>query len=327
MAELLDAADPASLERAAAVLRGGGVVVFPTETVYGVGADALNPAAVARVFEAKGRPSFDPLIVHVSSADQAASLWESVPDAARRLMEAFWPGPLTLVLPKNSIVPDIVTAGLPTLAVRMPRHEAAQGMIRRLGRPVAAPSANLFGFTSATTAEDAAEDLGDRVDLVLDAGRTAVGVESTVLKLSGGEAEILRPGGVTMEEIEKFIPVDRTASGKPTGRSPSAIESPGQLASHYATRTPLYLVSNWPVRLNGRVGAIVFGEGRRPAALAHVENLSPSGDLRQAAARLFAAMRKLDRMGLDRIAAERVPEEGIGVAIMDRLKKASKGTL
>jgi len=294
-----------NVHHAAAILRRGGLVAFPTETVYGLGADALNSKAVCRIFEAKKRPRFDPLIVHVASPEQAAVLWDRMDRAASLLIKKFWPGPLTIVLPKSSIVPDIVTAGLSTVGVRMPDHPVALELIRALGRPIAAPSANLFGRTSPTTAADVREDLGNKVDWVLDGGPCRVGVESTVVAIEKGRGFLLRPGGVPLEELRKIIPM---ASGT-LGRRRAA---PGFLKSHYAPRTPMVLMD----------GARLFVKKN---AEAHVGFLSHPKDLRKAASNLFQAIRKLDKMHLDLIAAEKVPSRGLGLAIMDRLKKACGG--
>lgn len=316
--------DP-QVAQAAAILQAGGVVAFPTETVYGLGAAALNPQAVARVFEIKGRPRFDPLIVHVAEAQAAFELWQTVPTEARQLAEHFWPGPLTIVLPKKELIPDIVTAGLDTVAVRIPAHPLALELLRTFGGPVAAPSANRFGGVSPTTAEHVRQDLGQAVDLILDGGACTVGVESTVIGLVGGRAVLLRPGATPVEEIEAVIgPVEQMVG------SHGRILSPGQMPRHYAPRTRLVVVDReeltekppekWP---GLRVGLLAFsGPLHRPGFKA-VEVLSPQGDLRQAAANLFAALRRLDAMGLDLILAERVPERGLGLAINDRLERAA----
>ena len=335
--KILPAARPANIAKAAALLKRGGIVAFPTETVYGLGADAFNPRAVARVFEAKKRPFFDPLIVHVASVRQAEDLWKEVPVAARLLMKHFWPGPLTLVLPKSKKIPAIVTAGLDTVAVRMPAHPAALHLIRSLGRPIAAPSANPFGRTSPTRALSVSEDLAGRVDLILDGGPAKVGVESTVIQIEKGRCVLLRPGGVTMEEIKKFVPIKSRAK-----KISKKLASPGLLEIHYAPRTPLVLMKKpykkfmrelmiirkkyrrekirWP-----RLGVLAFRGGLKTSAVFRQEATSASGNLREAATNLFQAMRKLDKMKLDLIIAESVPEGGIGLAVMDRLKKAAGG--
>jgi L-threonylcarbamoyladenylate synthase len=338
-AEIIDGADERNIVRAAKILKNGQLVGFPTETVYGLGADALNPKAVCRIFEVKKRPSFNPLIVHVLNPTQAGRLWRHVPKIADVLMDHFWPGPLTLVLPKAEIVPDVVTGGLETVAVRMPRHPVALELLRSFGGPIAAPSANLFGCTSPTSAAAVREDLGDMIDLILDGGHSAVGVESTVLKIEGNQARILRPGGVTSEEIQKFCRLTKKPMSYRT-RS-SRMESPGMLASHYAPQTPLKLLSG-SARLfltrakkfcdgicteNGRrpkLGLLLFKKRKMvPRAFDKVLVLSPSGRLDEAASNLFQAIRKLDKMRLDLIVAESVPKRGIGLAIMDRLERAA----
>ena len=327
--EVVVRATPEAIERAARLVREGGLVAFPTETVYGLGADALNPRAVARVFEVKGRPRFDPLIVHVAGPSWLEGLCREVPEAARTLIERFWPGPLTLVLPKTPRVPGIVTAGLPTVAVRMPAHPVALELIRKAERPIAAPSANPFGYLSPTTAEHVYEGLDARVDLILDGGPCPVGVESTILDLAGGAPELLRAGGLPVEEIERALgqPVRRPPEPEPEDEGRPA-RAPGRLPRHYAPRTPLTLV---PLGAGARAkppcaraGLLLFREPpRRPEGFAIIEVLSPTGDLREAAARLFEALHRLDRAGLDCLVAERVPEEGLGRAINERLRKAA----
>ncbi|MCX6021204.1 MAG: L-threonylcarbamoyladenylate synthase, partial [Chloroflexi bacterium] len=232
--------DPEAIATAAAVLRRGGTVAFPTETVYGLGANALDPEAVERVFAAKGRPSYDPLIVHLASAADLPQVVRSVPEAARLLAAAFWPGPLSLVLPRAAVVPDIVTAGRDTVAVRVPAHPVALALIRAAGVPVAAPSANRFGHTSPTTAAHVLDDLDGRIDLALDGGPAAVGVESTVLDLSGDMPTLLRPGGVTLEQLRAVIGEVAT-SGNTAIDAHAAAPAPGMLASHYAPRAELRL--------------------------------------------------------------------------------------
>ena len=331
--KIIDAGDPTNLELAAERIKAGGVVAFPTETVYGLGADVFNKEAVCRVYEIKKRPSFDPLIVHVSSSDEALRLWREIPSVALTLMKKFWPGPLTLVLPKKNAVPDIVTAGLDTVAVRMPKNPTALELIRKSGTPIAAPSANRFGHASPTTAEAVYEELGEGPDLILDGGPTVVGVESTVLKIEGKSGLLLRPGGIALEELENFL---RVKVAVDDGDAP---QSPGQTKSHYATETPLHLVTqslgrcleelenfcaSRPSVGRPKVGLLSFGGPEYPAGLFQaVEALSEKKNLREAAAKLFQAMRKLDKMGLDLILAMPVPEKGLGLAIMDRLRKAS----
>ena len=310
-----------TIRRAAAVIRGGGLVAFPTETVYGLGADAFNPLAVARIFEIKNRPYFDPLILHIADFNDLSKLILDLPVPAERLIKRFWPGPLTVVLSKKDEVPDIVTAGLPTVAVRMPDHFMALSLIQAAGSPIAAPSANPFGYVSPTTAEHVRDQLGDQVDLILDGGPCEIGLESTILSFLEERPRLLRPGGLPLEEIESII---GTVEIRPIGEnSPS---SPGRLPKHYAPRTPI-VVEGWEKHLdndqNKKVGLLAFREVRVSLPFQHVELLSPGGDLREAAANLFAAIRRLDAMNLDLILAEPVPEVGLGRAIMDRLRRAS----
>ncbi|MFZ4616733.1 MAG: L-threonylcarbamoyladenylate synthase [Rectinemataceae bacterium] len=322
--------DAQGIARAARALAEGLLVAIPTETVYGLGANAFDAAAVARVFEVKRRPGFDPLIVHIADIASLA-LVASFPNAlAERLAEAFWPGPLTLILPKTSRVPALVTSGLDTVAVRMPAHPVARAIIRASGVPVAAPSANPFGYLSPTRAEHVVRMLGDAIDFVVDGGPTDIGVESTVLDVTGGRPLILRPGGLPRAAIEavagKVDLVDR-ASATPT--------SPGQLASHYAPRASLRLVAEGALSdacVGEGEGLVFFNEASRAAYNARRGSsgptvseriLSPGGDLREAAAALFVVLHELDEAGVRGIWAERVPAEGLGLAVNDRLWKAS----
>jgi L-threonylcarbamoyladenylate synthase len=320
-ARVLPAADSAAIAEAAAVLRRGGLVAFPTETVYGLGADAFNPRAVARVFEVKARPSFDPLIVHLADADERSRVAATDDPRASTLAARFWPGPLTLVLPRRPEVPDLVTAGLDTVGVRVPAHPAARAMIAAARTPVAAPSANPFGYVSPTTAAHVAELLGAAVDLVLDGGPCRVGVESTILSLVGDAPVILRPGGVPREALEEALGLALEVAGR--GERPLA---PGQLPRHYATRTPLKVLAREaapPPQGLGRVGLLAWR--RAPSSgYAAVEVLAPDGSPETAAANLFAALRRLDGAGLDLILAEPCAEIGLGHAIMDRLRRAAE---
>jgi L-threonylcarbamoyladenylate synthase len=311
---------PGEVGRAAALLREGALVAFPTETVYGLGADARNARALAAVFEAKGRPRFNPLIVHYPEAG-AAFAEVAAEDRARTLAARFWPGPLTLVLPRRPGcgVDLLASAGLETLAVRVPAHPLALALLRAAGVPVAAPSANRSGAVSPTTAEHVLEGLGGRIAAVLDGGPCPVGVESTVLDLSGREAVLLRPGGVPVEAIEAAIgPVARRA----VAAEGEGLRSPGLLASHYAP--------GLPVRLEAREAAqdeALLAFGPAPPGAAVTWNLSERGDLAEAASRLFAGLRWLDaegaRRGCVRIAAMPVPRAGLGLAINDRLARAA----
>ncbi len=323
-ARTLDASDPAAIEEAAAVIRKGGLVAFPTETVYGLGADACNPVAVARIFEVKRRPRIDPIIVHVSNP-RSAGLYGILPEIVTNiLMPRFWPGPLTLVVPKTGLIPRIVTAGLDTVAIRMPSHPAALALIRSAGRAVAAPSANLFGHVSPTEAIHVSEQLSDRIDLILDGGRCPVGIESTVLSVAEEPPRILRAGGIPPEALEAALG-QVVSSRKERGRP----RAPGQLARHYSTRTPLRIAvegdRDAEPGSGERVGLLALLPPTYGGQYAAVEVLSLSGDLCEAAANLFAALHRLDAMNLDRIVARPVPEEGLGVAIQDRLRRCAAG--
>jgi len=302
-------ADARAIERAAAALRDGGLVAFPTETVYGLGADATNGKAVAAIFAAKQRPQFNPLIVHVKDLAEAEALVEFTP-RARALAEAFWPGALTLVLPRKSDCPLslLVSAGLDTVALRVPSHPVAKALIAATGKPIAAPSANVSGHVSPTTAAHVAEELGDKVDFILDGGPTTIGIESTVVGFEGDEPVLLRPGGVAREAIE-------CVAGPLTASSDTKIQSPGQLESHYAPRATLRLNAR-----NAQSGEVLlaFGPNVSNTAL----NLSPAGDLKEAAANLFAMLRALDKTS-DAIAVMAIPNEGLGEAINDRLTRAA----
>ena len=329
-------ATDSEIVRAAEILRRGGLVAFPTETVYGLGADALNERAVARVFEVKARPRFDPLIVHVPDVDAALKLVTTFPKSAQKLAEHFWPGPLTLVLPKNETVPDLVTAGCPTVALRVPDHPVALALLRAAARPIAAPSANPFGRVSPTTAEHVREQLGDQIDLILDGGPCRVGIESTVVRLADRGAELLRPGGTTLEEIESVIGHVERVRDEVSSRAREGMASPGRLPQHYAPRTPLVLwardsvggANPYPTgsvgaEKGGHCGLLAFRPVDDPSAFEHVEILSVSGDLREAAAKFFAALRRLDAAGLDLIVAEIFPDVGLGRALNDRLRRAA----
>lgn len=303
---------------AAEILRFGGVVAFPTETVYGLGANAFNRRAVARVFEIKNRPRYDPLIVHVADRRQARCLVNDFPAEAWKLAERFWPGPLTLVLPKIDSLPDLVTAGLPSVAIRVPNHALAMALLWETGVPIAAPSANPFGMVSPTTADHVREQLEGKADRILDGGPCAVGVESTIVSFCGPKPMLLRPGGLPVEEIEAVIgPLEFPAEEE----RPLA---PGRLPRHYAPRTPVVLGSESDLLpFDGRLGLLCLKPPREAGRFVAVETLSKTGDLQEAAAGLFAAMRRLDRLNLDYIVAQPFPRHGIGHALMDRLTRAS----
>ncbi|HEX4084447.1 MAG TPA: L-threonylcarbamoyladenylate synthase [Chthoniobacteraceae bacterium] len=309
------------IEAAAALLAEGQVVALPTETVYGLAGHALDPRAAARIFEAKERPFFDPLITHLPALEWLDRLTTAADDSlVRTLVDRFWPGPLTMVLPRRPAVPDIVTSGLPTVAVRMSAHPLFRAVLERFGRPVAAPSANRFGRISPTAAAHVMEELGGRIPLILDGGSCAHGVESTVIAPRDGKLHLLRAGPVTIEELSAIAPVIAAA--------PGAIESPGQLESHYAPGTRMRLLSNvseseaWVAQ--GRVGLLAWRRAVKPPQFSAMEVLTPGDEPREAAANLFAAMRRLDALGLDLIVAEPPPADaGLCAAIADRLRKAA----
>lgn len=353
----------AAATRACELLAAGEPVALPTETVYGLAADALRADAVVRIFEAKERPFFDPLIVHLPDLDWLERLAD-IPAESRALVDAliarFWPGPLTLVLPRRALVPDLVTSGLATVAVRMSAHPVFRAVIERFGKPLAAPSANRFGRISPTAADHVLAELGGRIPAIVDGGATEHGLESTIIAVEGGNLRILRAGPVTaeaigdlLEERENYgngwpVAVDVFANlerlgvisdGRPGGSEGAPIEAPGQMASHYAPRTPLSIIPGGVTdgRLSFRQQVTFHPSSREPRTggllawccepaehdCVRVEILSPAGDLREAAATLFAKLRRLDEAGLDVILAEPVPEYGLGIAIMDRLRKAA----
>lgn len=311
--------DAAGIARAADILRRGGLVAFPTETVYGLGADATSAEAVAGIYAAKERPSFNPLISHLDSFESARVQGE-FDDTAARLAKAFWPGPLTLVVPaaRTCTVSDLARAGLDSVALRVPAHLLAHALLVRTGLPVAAPSANRSGRISPTEAQHVIEDLDGRIDAVLDGGPTLVGVESTIVACLGGAPRLLRPGGVPREAIEALIERE-LKTGAESADNPVA---PGMLASHYAPRARVRLDAD---RIEPGEAALLFG-GVRPQGIGSARaalNLSESGDLMEAAARLFSFLRQLDASGADTIAVSPVPETGLGEAINDRLRRAA----
>lgn len=341
----VDAGDPESeasrqsIAQAAEILRGGGTVAFPTETVYGLGANALDAAAVAKIFVAKERPSWDPVIVHIGDADMLDSVAVDVSDNARRLTEIFWPGPLTLLLPKHPSVPATVTAGLERVGVRMPAHPVAQALLRQAGVPVAAPSANRFGRISPTKADHVADDLNGRIDAILDAGETTHGVESTVVEAGDEECVIFRPGVITLEQIRAVCQGSVSLRNSSAAAEAAASASPGMGARHYAPRARLILVDG-----DGLGQQIDFGEAARrceeagdtvglmlPDAFqtsvvgrqARVFRWGQWGDDEELAQRLFAGLRWLDAQGVTAIVCPMPTAKGIGVAIRDRLTRAA----
>ena len=315
-----------AVTRAVELLRKGELVALPTETVYGLAANALESIAVARIFEAKERPRFDPLIVHLPNRERLERV-VNVPAKHRqlvgRLTDKFWPGALTIVLPKRKIVPDIVTAGLDSVAVRLSAHPVFAEIVGELGEPLAAPSANRFGRISPTTAQHVLDELDGRIPLIVDSGPTEHGIESTIVAVQDGKIAILRRGPITHEQLSDFAEVVSVTGTR-------RISAPGQLPSHYAPTTPLCLIDNvedfFPQK-DQRVGLLAWESNGGSAAIrerfAAVRNLSKRQDLREAAAKLFRYLRELDALGLDLIVAERVPIDGLGAAILDRLARAS----
>jgi L-threonylcarbamoyladenylate synthase len=342
-ARILSGGDPAALAEAGRAIRSGQPVAFPTETVYGLGANALDPIAVARVFEAKGRPRFDPLIVHLAATAELARYADPgdvVDPRVARLASRFWPGPLTLVLRKLPVIPEIATAGLDTVGLRVPDHPVALRLITEAGVPIAAPSANRFGGLSPTSAEHVRGQLGERISLILDGGPSRIGVESTVLLLARGRAVLLRPGGLPAEAIEAEIGPLEQAGAEQDGSEPA--RSPGTSLAHYAPTVPLEIapagiaITIAPGERVGLLAASATGRreaealaGRRRTSkergspFAAVETPAPDGDLLRVAAGLFEALHRLEGAELDRIVAQPVPESGIGRAIMDRLRRAA----
>jgi len=309
-----------NIQKAARIISEGGLVAFPTETVYGLGGNALDSRAVASIFEAKQRPSFDPLITHIADLERLSDIADIKDQRIYDLAEVFWPGALTLIVPKKEIIPSLVTSGLQTMAVRMPDHPIALALIRRSSGAVAAPSANSFGYLSPTEARHVEEDLGSRIDMVLEGGPCRVGVESTVLDLSKEKPMILRPGGLSREEIEKVL-----GSVDMFNRTTTSPTAPGQLEMHYSPRKPLHIVEDLRTASGKeRSGALIFSEETRGDGFACREVLSGSGSVLEAASRLFSCLHTLDQQDIDCIYAEFVPEEGIGRAVMDRIYKASQ---
>jgi L-threonylcarbamoyladenylate synthase len=316
-----------STDRAAPVelLRKGEIVALPTETVYGLAADALNPIAVTKIFEAKDRPLFDPLIVHLPGNTWLERVADPSPEDRKLVLNLaanFWPGPLTMVLPKREIIPDIVTAGLETVAIRISAHPIFAEIVSAFGKPIAAPSANRFGHVSPTTAQHVLDELDGRIPLILDAGPTQYGIESTVVAMREGKIDILRRGPITEEELSAFAKVDIVTSRE-------KISAPGQLPSHYAPKTRLQLIDDsrsFSPNENQRVALLAWNPVTNDERFVAVRNLSERQNLREAAANLFRYLRELDVLDVDLIVAERVPEQGLGAAILDRLRRASGGS-
>lgn len=306
------------IQRAEQLLRHGELVAIPTETVYGLAANALDAKAVLKIFEVKNRPHFDPLIIHIGEAEMLNRYVTAVPRWAEDLSNEFWPGPLTLVLPKRDIIPDIATSGLDTVGVRMPDHPITRELLKKLDLPLAAPSANPFGYISPTSAQHVFDQLGEAIPYILDGGECRVGLESTIVGEVNGEPTVLRLGGVPVEAIERVlghVNVDTSSSSDP--------RNPGSLDQHYSPRLPLKFIDDAGEYEKERVGVIAFSTLREGLPIEHQAILSRDGSLEEAAVNLFAGLRKLDKLDLDMILAERFPNEGLGRAINDRLERAS----
>lgn len=311
-----------NISKAADVIKNGGLVAFPTETVYGLGANGLDPIAAAKIFEAKNRPSFNPLILHIPSYEYIERICDINFSEIEKVVSKFWPGPLTLVLPKKDIVPDIITAGHSTVAVRIPRHPVAKELIEKAQTPVAAPSANAFSQLSPTEAQHVVNQLGDKVDIILDGGNCNVGVESTIIQIENDEYTLLRPGGLPIEDIENLV--GKKLNRKiPLNETPN---SPGQLPFHYSPKIPLKIIGRFDEEfLKGKkVGALFFKERKIDFKFSDERFLSKDGCMTEAAANLFAYLHEMEKEDLDIIIAEPFEEEGLGRAIMDRLNKAAK---
>jgi L-threonylcarbamoyladenylate synthase len=305
-----------NIKLAAQYIKEGKLVAFPTETVYGLGADALNPLAVAKIFELKERPSFDPLIIHIADSDDLGRLCDTPDSKVYSIIKRFWPGPLTIILPKSDVVPDIVTSGLPTVGIRMPDNEIALELIRQSGCPIAAPSANKFGRISPTSAAHVRKQLPG-VDYILDGGNTKVGIESTIITISKKGFRILRSGIITLEEIEKVLPYDEDPNIE-------NLVAPGMLKSHYSPVKPMVIADGKiPISIDRKRAGLLSFSGTQEEGFERVIRLTQNHDLKEYAVNMFAAMHELEESEVDIIVAEAVPETGIGMAIMDRLRKAA----
>ncbi|MBD2755572.1 L-threonylcarbamoyladenylate synthase [Spirosoma validum] len=306
-------------QRAKEFLDAGNVVGIPTETVYGLAGNALNPDAVLKIFQVKNRPSFDPLIVHTDSLEKLDQFVTFIPGPALLLAKTFWPGPLTILLPKRDLISDLVTAGLPTVAVRIPNHPLTLDLLRSLDFPLAAPSANPFGYISPTTAQHVADQLGNLVPYILDGGSSTIGLESTIIGFENDKPIVFRLGGMTLDHIEEVI-----GSVSVRTHSTSNPKAPGMLSSHYAPRKPLILLPpGESPKPNMRAGALVFRELFSGIRTEYQRTLSPTGNLNEAAKNLFVHLRTLDALPIDVIYTEPLPNEGLGWAINDRLRRAS----
>lgn len=308
------------IEQAIEVLKAGEVIGLPTETVYGLAGNAYNSESITKIFTVKNRPTFDPLIVHTSSIERVREFVKEIPEQAQLLAKHFMPGPLTLLLPKKEIISDLVTSGLETVAVRVPSHPLALDLLQKLDFPLAAPSANPFGYISPTSAQHVDNQLGDKIKYILDGGECKVGIESSIIGFFDGEIVVLRKGGLAIEEIEAVVGKVRIEE-----HSSSNPKAPGMLKSHYAPRTRLLITGNLLLveEDTSKIGYLGFEKFSPNIPLENQLLLSPSGDLSEAAKKLFANMRLLDARGFDKIYTELLPEKGLGRAINDRIKRAT----
>jgi len=314
-------ANAENINIAAEMIRKGKLVAFPTETVYGLGANGLDPIAAAKIFEVKERPSFNPLILHISSLDQFNQLSLLHSDKIQQIIKNFWPGPLTLVVPKSNLVPEIITAGHPTVALRMPNHPVALSLIEKSGTPIAAPSANKFSMLSPTTAQHVKKQLGNQVDCILDGGPCKVGVESTILRVLDDKYELLRPGGIDLEKLESIV--GKIEINKYSDENPIA---PGMLPYHYAPKKEIQFLSEESLKRNegAKIGSLLFSDSFSKHNFSITKRLTQNGNLHEASANLFAFLHELENEDIDIILVEKIEEKGLGRAIMDRLNKAVK---
>ena len=309
-----------SVSEAARLLKAGEVVAIPTETVYGLAGNAFDPKALAKIFAAKERPTFDPLIVHIADIAQLTDIAKDIPDSAYRLAEAYWPGPMTIILPKKDCIPDLCTSALPSVAVRFPSHPIAQAIIKESGLPLAAPSANLFKHVSPTTAEHVAAQLADRIAGIVDGGPCSVGVESSIISLTGEKPTVLRPGAITPEMFAKVL--GDVAIKESTSKPGQPMLAPGQCDTHYRPQVPLYY-GEVPAGYTLPEHTVRIAFGTQPGPIPATVNLSATGDMVEATSKLYAFMHDLDKPEHDLILVDLIPNVGVGMALNDRLKRAS----
>ena len=309
-----------SVSEAARLLKAGEVVAIPTETVYGLAGNAFEPKALAKIFAAKERPTFDPLIVHIADIAQLTDIAKDIPDSAYRLAEAYWPGPMTIILPKKDCIPDLCTSALPSVAVRFPSHPVAQAIIKESGLPLAAPSANLFKHVSPTSAEHVAAQLADRIAGIVDGGPCSVGVESSIISLTGEKPTVLRPGAITPEMFAKVL--GDVAIKESTSKPGQPMLAPGQCDTHYRPQVPLYY-GEVPAGYTLPEHTVRIAFGSQAGPIPATVNLSATGDMVEATSKLYAFMHDLDKTEYDLILVDPIPNTGVGMALNDRLKRAS----